>query len=216
MSRFIMIIQHEVHVTALLFMLIAYIVRILWLLNFKAGKEATFPAGRRSVAVANSLLKVAKPWTVEGIRNKPVLYIQFVIFHLGAAAAITLTFLIPYAPELLRSEHFVIMMQTILGFAFIVGLVRIHHRLDNPLLRSISTIDDYFALIMMTVFYAVGMGVVAVESTEASEIFLLTFFLIAAIFHLYVPFSKIIHYLYYPFTRYYLGKTMGHRNITRI
>ena len=30
-------------------------------------------------------------------------------------------------------------------------------------------------------------------------------------FLIYVPFSKISHYLYYPFTRYWLGKTLGHR-----
>jgi hypothetical protein len=28
-----------------------------------------------------------------------------------------------------------------------------------------------------------------------------------------VPFSKISHYLYYPFTRYYLGKTLGRRGV---
>jgi hypothetical protein len=29
----------------------------------------------------------------------------------------------------------------------------------------------------------------------------------------YVPFSKISHYLYYPFTRYYFGKSMGYRGV---
>ena len=40
---------------------------------------------------------------------------------------------------------------------------------------------------------------------------MLTFFLLTAFFLIYVPFSKISHYLYYPFTRYWLGKTLGHR-----
>lgn len=216
MSRLTMIIQHEVHAIALLFMVTAYGVRMLWLLKFKASKEVTFPAGHTSASIANSLLKVAKPWTIEYLKDQPVFYIQFIMFHLGAATAISLTFLIPYAPELLKSEYFIILIQTILGSAFVVGLLRIYHRLENPLLRSISTLDDYFALIMMTAFYAVGMGVVAANSTEASEIFLITFFLLATFFHFYVPFSKIIHYLYYPFTQYYLGKTLGHRNISTL
>jgi hypothetical protein len=42
---------------------------------------------------------------------------------------------------------------------------------------------------------------------------LITYFILTAFFLVYVPFSKISHYLYYPFTRYYLGKTMGHRGI---
>jgi hypothetical protein len=28
-----------------------------------------------------------------------------------------------------------------------------------------------------------------------------------------VPFSKISHYLYYPFMRYYLGRTLGYRGV---
>jgi hypothetical protein len=34
-----------------------------------------------------------------------------------------------------------------------------------------------------------------------------------AFFLIYVPFSKISHYLYYPFTRYYLGKSLGYRGV---
>jgi hypothetical protein len=33
------------------------------------------------------------------------------------------------------------------------------------------------------------------------------------LFLIYVPFSKISHYLYYPFSRYFMGKTMGHRGV---
>ena len=36
-------------------------------------------------------------------------------------------------------------------------------------------------------------------------LFMTSFFLI------YVPFSKISHYLYYPFTRWWIGKALGHR-----
>jgi hypothetical protein len=34
---------------------------------------------------------------------------------------------------------------------------------------------------------------------------------LTSFFLLYVPFSKISHYLYYPFTRWWLGKALGHR-----
>jgi hypothetical protein len=37
------------------------------------------------------------------------------------------------------------------------------------------------------------------------------FLLATSFFLVYVPFSKISHYLYYPFTRYWLGKALGHR-----
>jgi hypothetical protein len=42
---------------------------------------------------------------------------------------------------------------------------------------------------------------------------MLGYFFLASFFLVYVPFSKISHYLYYPFTRYYLGKSLGHRGV---
>ena len=59
-------------------------------------------------------------------------------------------------------------------------------------------------------------GVLAVPNDITGGIVewhLLTFFMLTAFFLIYVPFSKISHYLYYPFTRYYLGKTMGYRGV---
>jgi hypothetical protein len=51
------------------------------------------------------------------------------------------------------------------------------------------------------------------NSTAAGEWHLLTYFILTAFFLVYVPFSKISHYLYYPFTRYYFGKSMGYRGV---
>ena len=213
MSEYLRLLEHEVHIAALSFMAIAYTLRIMWLMRFRAGVERTWAAGPASGAAARSLLAVAKPWTIEGSREKPLFYVQFVIFHLGAATAISLTFLIPYKPELLAYTPILRALQMMLGAAFVVGLLRLYRRISDPALKLISTPDDYFALIMMTTFYAAGIGALSPTSTTAGRLFLPMFFLMAAFFHFYVPFSKIIHYLYYPFTRYYLGKAMGHRNI---
>lgn len=138
-------------------------------------------------------------------------YVQFVVFHLGVLVAISATFIIPYWPVLLKYGSIVMSLQIILGAAFIVGLVRLYRRIGDPALRLISAPDDYFALIMMIVFFAIGIG--AVSNRLDTDAWTLWLFFMATFFHLYVPFSKIIHYLYYPFTRYYLGKTIGHRNI---
>jgi hypothetical protein len=48
---------------------------------------------------------------------------------------------------------------------------------------------------------------------QRSEWPLMLFFALTAFFLIYVPFSKIGHYLYYPFTRFFLGRTMGHRGV---
>jgi hypothetical protein len=62
----------------------------------------------------------------------------------------------------------------------------------------------------MILFFAAGV-LAAPNAYEKAEWPLLLFFGLTAFFLVYVPFSKICHYLYYPFTRFYLGRSMGHR-----
>jgi hypothetical protein len=48
---------------------------------------------------------------------------------------------------------------------------------------------------------------------QQGEVPLLAYFFVTAFFLLYVPFSKISHYIYYPFARWYLGRTLGYRGV---
>ena len=93
-----------------------------------------------------------------------------------------------------------------------VGVIRIVRRVGSPWMRKISSPDDYFSLILLTVWFAFAFLAVP-NRTDAGEWHLLTYFFLTAFFLRYVPFSKISHYLYYPFTRYYLGKSFGRRGI---
>jgi hypothetical protein len=79
-------------------------------------------------------------------------------------------------------------------------------------MRAISSPDDYFSLVLLTVWFLFG-ALAAPNSTAGGEGPLLTFFVLTAFFLVYVPFSKISHYLYYPFTRFWLGRTLGHRGV---
>jgi nitrate reductase gamma subunit len=127
-------------------------------------------------------------------------------------AAIGLSFVIPYAPRWLESSAVVLTLQIVIGAALLVGIMRMVRRLSTKHMRSISSPDDYFSLGLLIVWFAFGLLAVP-NSTAAGEWHLLAFFFLTAFFLVYVPFSKISHYLYYPFTRYYFGKTMGHRGV---
>lgn len=212
MSPLLRLLENEVQIIALIFLATVYIFRILWVLRFATTRERTRPAGRERGAVAYSLLNISMPWSMESTRRKPGLYIQFVIFHLGVSAAIAATFIIPYRPDFFRIKPVVWLFQAIIGAAFIVGLIRLRRRLRTPAVRLISTPDDYFSLLLMTLYFATA--VLAVPNRyQKAEWPLILFFGLTAFFLFYVPFSKISHYLYYPFARYVLGKTMGHRGV---
>ena len=102
----------------------------------------------------------------------------------------------------------------LIGAAFLVALYRLARRTLRPVMRLISSPDDYFSLIMLTVWFAIGVATqahIAGASRFASENWLIAYLLLTSFFLLYVPFSKISHYLYYPFSRWWIGKALGHR-----
>lgn len=195
---------------------LVYIARTAWLLRFKAGRDRQAPTGtgyttpRRGIIY--SWANIAMPWAMESTRTKCFLYIQFVMFHLGVVAAIGLSFIIPYAPDLLSNPALRLILRAVIAGACIVGLMRIVRRIRDPYVRAISSPDDFFSLALLTVWFFFAFLSVP-NRTDTGEWHLLSYFFLTAFFLVYVPFSKISHYLYYPFTRYYLGRTMGHRGV---
>jgi nitrate reductase gamma subunit len=217
LSPFLEFASHRLQEVALAFMALVYTVRIIWFLRHKAGTERQAPTGLPGTTPTKGILyswaNVAMPWAMESTRRKPFMYAQFVVFHLGVTAAIGLSFVIPYAPGLLLDNPgFVLGLQVLMGAACAVGVMRMIRRVGNRYLRAISSPDDYFSLALLTVWFFFAV-LAAPNSTANGEWHLLTYFLLTAFFLVYVPFSKISHYLYYPFTRYYFGKTMGYRGV---
>ncbi len=208
--------EHTLQEVALIFMATVYIIRVIWFLRFKAGKERQAPTAPQGVIRRRGILyswaNIAMPWAMESTRTQPFFYIQFAIFHIGVTVAITLSFVIPYAPWLLDYPGVIPATQVICGAACAIGVMRIYRRVTNPYIRAISSPDDFFSPILLTVWFLFAV-LAAPNNTAGGEWPLLIFFLLTAFFLVYVPFSKISHYLYYPFTRYYLGKTMSRRGV---
>jgi len=215
-SPFLHFSEHRLQEVALAFMALVYITRLVWFLRLKAGRDRQATTARPGTGVTRGVLyswaNIAMPWAMESTRTKPFLYAQFVWFHLGVTAAIGLSFVIPYRPELLARGGVVPGLQVIIGGAFLVGVMRILRRFRNPYMRAISSPDDHFSLWLLTTWFLFAFLSVP-NSTAMGEWHLLTYFILTAFFLVYVPFSKISHYLYYPFTRYYIGKTLGYRGV---
>ena len=212
MSRGLSLLENEVQIVALLFMATVYVLRVAWLFRFRSAPERTYPAGNAGVGIGLSMLNVAMPWAMESTRRKPFFYVQFVIFHIGVVLAIAATFIIPYWPQLLESAWVVRLFQVSLLAAFAVGLLRFYRRLSTPALRLISTPDDYLSLALMILFFLAG-ALAMPNRPQDGEWALAAYFALTAFFLVYVPFSKICHYLYYPFTRFYFGRMQGHRGV---
>ena len=209
-----------VHWIALVVMAIVYTLRIRWLLSFNLGKDKSAPGNpsqsNKQRGARYSFFNVAMPWSMESTRKPKgfIFYLSFVIFHMGVVAGITLAFVSTIAPDFMRVPA---VAQTTMAFlvgAFLVSVYRVFRRMLRPLMRLISTPDDYFSLLMLTVWFGLGactqaylMGIWGITS----ETLLIAYLYLTSFFLLYVPFSKISHYLYYPFTRTYIGRALGQR-----
>ena len=217
MSELLHFSEHTLQEAALVIMAIVYTLRIRWLFSFKGGRERQAPTGApdtsRRKGIIYSWATVAMPWSMESTRTKQFFYVQFIIFHIGVTLAILLSFIIPYAPSLLADNTIVItILQIFIGAAFVVGCYRLIRRITNIYVRAISSPDDYFSVILLTVWFAFAFFAVPNQYQQGEGV-LITYFILTAFFLIYVPFSKISHYLYYPFARYWFGKSMGHRGV---
>lgn len=205
-----------VHWVALAIMGLVYTIRLFWLFRFKAGRDRQLPGekyGDTSVYPAlYSLGNVAMPWLMESTRNNIPFYLSFVIFHVGVAAGIFFAVVGSAYRPLVEIPAVAYALMVLIGAAFLVSVGRIVRRLARPVLRLISTPDDYFCLITLTVWFGLGVPAVAhVVGLFGGEGYLVAYLFATSFFLIYVPFSKISHYLYYPFTRYWIGRTLGHR-----
>jgi len=216
MSETLRFVSDELQLMALTFMAIVYLFRIRWLLGFKASRERQAPTGPPDTGPVKGILYswaiIASPGAMESTRQNPFFYAQFVIFHLAVAANITMSFVIPYAPSLMRSAGVVRGLQVLFAMGCVIGCYRLYRRLTNPYIRQLGSPDDIFSVLLLSVWFFVSVWA-APNRPDLGEGPLLTYFVMTAIFLVYVPFSKISHYLYYPFTRYYFGKSMGYRGV---
>jgi hypothetical protein len=216
MSATLRFVSDDLQLMALAFMAIVYFFRIRWLLRFKAGRERQAPGERSDTNSSRGILyswgNIAMPWAMESTRQNPFFYAQFVLFHLAVAAGIVMSFVIPYAPALMKPVPVVRALQTLFALGCLIGCYRFYRRLSDPYIRQISTPDDIFSILLLTLWMFVSIWA-APNRPDLGEGPLMLYFLLTALFLIYVPFSKISHYLYYPFTRYYFGRTMGHRGV---
>jgi nitrate reductase gamma subunit len=207
-----------VHWIALAVMALVYSLRLWWLFRFRQAFDRSAPgAPSRTDArrgAVYSLFNVAMPWSMESTRRGLLFYVTFVLFHLGVVAGIGLAFVSTLAPDVLRVPTVAWTVGGLLSIACVLGVYRMVRRLVVRHMRLISTPDDYFSLAMLTVWFGLGVatqahlvGAAGFESTGV----LVAYLYLTSFFLLYVPFSKISHYLYYPFTRVWIGRTLGHR-----
>ena len=208
MENVLSILENQVQIGALIAMVVMYVIRILWLLSLPTVPEVARPKNSPIGGIALSFGSVLTPWFATGTRKQMVIYIEFALFHIAVALAIAFTFIHPYAPQILVAPVIYI-FAAFLGFGLLSGILRLIRRVMSPGLRTISTVDDYFSISLLNIFLILALLALFINNT----LLLVIYFIITAFFLLYVPWSKISHYLYIFFSRFYFGFYFGRRGV---
>jgi len=206
-SPFTKVLMDQAQLVAIAFMAVVYAMKVRWLLRFKASVERTPARGSEARGVRFAMTTIAMPWELPSTRTHWVRWVEFAVFHVGVAAAIGLTFVMPYWPSVVQPAPVVLAVQLVFGVAALAALSRLWRRLARPEMRLITSPDDFFSLVLLIAWLVAGI----LAAPQRSEPSLVAFFGLTAFFLVYVPFSKISHYIYWPLIRYYVGRHLGHR-----
>jgi nitrate reductase gamma subunit len=142
------------------------------------------------------------PWAKESTRKHFVSYMRGVLFHVGIFASVLILIL-----GLLLSQGAVTVLGYVALAGFICGLGGMVERAAKKAMLNLSTPDDWFSVAIVT-----GMcGLAALAALQQGFAGML--YAAAALVFLYLPFSKIVHAIYFFFSRYYFGRHFGHRGV---
>lgn len=200
---------HTLHYIALGFMILAYTIKIRSILKKPPAVEGTPARGDHKKAIRYSFLLLARPDEMESTRTHWFRWIEFAVFHVAMALGIGVAFTMPWAHASMTSAFVIYVQYGLFGAAALIGLSRLVRRVMDPSMRAISSPDDYFCLILLTAWMVSGVF----NAPQTSFFWLLAYFGLATFFLFYVPFSKISHYICWPFLRFYMGKHFGHRGV---
>jgi hypothetical protein len=121
MSETLLFVSDDLQLMALGFMAVVYILRIRWLLTFKASRDRQAKSENVNASslkgIVYSWANVAMPWSMESTRQMSFFYIQFVVFHVAVIANIGMSFVIPYAPGLMKPLIVVRLLQALFAAA---------------------------------------------------------------------------------------------------
>ena len=196
---------HEIGTAILAFL---YLLRLAVLLRRRRARDvASNPKGEVWRGALDAFVTIVAPWKMESTRKHWTRYVEFAVFHVGVFANILLSFVLAYAPGVLAGPVRGV-TGALLAAALGAGSVRFYRRAARPEMRAISTPDDYIALGMVLLFLVTGLLSLAEWAPGT-----VAYFVIAALFLVYEPFSKMRHYIYYPFARYFYGAAAGRRGV---
>jgi hypothetical protein len=197
---------HWAGVACFLFCLLVCGVHAFRLVRAGRSKDFATPAGSIPEGIRYAFTTAMKPGHKESAFMHLPTYLSGLVFHLGAFAATALFIVWPkYDFTHLQLVRLVVALLPAIGS--LAGLGLLVKRMVSPVLRPLSTPDDYLSNFLVTLF----------QLCAAVALFIPwmipTFYIAGAVLWLYFPAGKLKHAVYFFAARYHLGVFFGSRGV---
>jgi hypothetical protein len=190
---------------ALVFSLAIFIWRLRIYNQLARPVDRAKPKGNIKSGVLYAYTTGMAPWAKESTRLHMFAYLRGVAFHLGIFLGLGLLLASPWIhmlPWVLRS-----LLAVGSGFGAVFGLIGFTMRLIESNLKAVSTKDDLFAVLLVSLFLSVATLWLLIPDA------LPAFYLVSAVMLVYAPFSKIRHCIFFAYSRLFYGKFIGSRAV---
>jgi hypothetical protein len=190
---------------ALLFCLAAFAVRLRRFLSLARPADRSQPRGSVDAGVAYALTLGMMPWAKESTRRHALAYLRGVGFHVTVFLCLALLLISPWlelVPTLVRNT-----LAVITAAGALLAFLGFLSRFLEKSLKALSTPDDYFAILLISLFLAAGAAALWMQ------VLLPIFYVVSSLVLVYMPLGKIRHCIYFAFSRLFFGRFFGRRGV---
>jgi nitrate reductase gamma subunit len=196
------------------------------LIKLGAPNDLAEPTGSVAAGVLYSNTSAMMPSQKESAYLHLPTYTAGVLFHLGSFLVLLLFLLLFFDAVwgfFFQYRIIAALISLYLWLTSVCGIGLIIKRIVSKKLRPITNADDYISTGLVTLFHLISALLFSTfvfhdifHHFFTSEIhggIICTYFLVATLFFLYLPFGKLKHAVYYFAARYHLGFFYGSRGV---
>ena len=185
--------------------LLGIILKMKDIMNRPFKKDLARERGSVGRAVLFAFTLGMAPWEKESTRIHWIAYLRGIFFHVGIFMAFGVLLASPWLS--LIPEWIIWLAAAVTGLGGIFGFAGIFMRLNGPNERMLSLPDDYFSVLLTSLFITLAFATLLWSAV------LPIFYVVTGILGAYIPISKIRHCVYFFYSKFFFGMSFGHRGV---